>query len=109
MIGSLVRIILFISAIALVTFGIVFLIDTGGEVRVSIAAMEYSFSPLMAMIAVILLLVAVWITIILLGLIIAVLHFFNGDETALTRYFNRNREKRGFDALAEGMVALASG
>ena len=109
MIWSLVRIILFISAIALVTFGIVFLIDTGGEVRVSIAAMEYSFSPLMAMIAVILLLVAVWITIILLGLIIAVLHFFNGDETALTRYFNRNREKRGFDALAEGMVALASG
>ena len=109
MIWSLVRIILFISAIALVTFGIVFVIDTGGEVRVSIAAMEYSFSPLMAMIAVILLLVAFWITIILLGLIIAVLHFFNGDETALTRYFNRNREKRGFDALAEGMVALASG
>jgi len=109
MIWSLVRIILFISAIALVTFGIVFVIDTGGEVRISIAAMEYSFSPLMAMIAVILLLVAVWITIILLGLIIAVLHFFNGDETALTRYFNRNREKRGFDALAEGMVALASG
>ncbi len=109
MIGSLVRIILFISAIALVTFGIVFLIDTGGEVRVSIAAMEYSFSPLMAMIAVILLLVTVWVTIILLGLIMAVLHFFNGDETALTRYFNRNREKRGFDALAEGMVALASG
>jgi len=109
MIGSLVRIILFISAIALVTFGIVFLIDTGGEVRVSIAAMEYSFSPLMAMIAVILLLVTVWVTIILLGLIMAVLHFFNGDETAITRYFNRNREKRGFDALAEGMVALASG
>lgn len=109
MIGSLVRIILFISVVALVTFGIVFLIETGGEVRVSIAAMEYSFSPLMAMIAVILLLVTVWITIILLGLTMAVLHFFNGDETALTRYFNRNREKRGFDALAEGMVALASG
>jgi len=109
MIGSLIRIVLFISAIALVTFGIVFLIDTGGEVRVSIAAMEYSFSPLMAMIAVILLLVAVWVTIILLGLIIAVFHFFNGDETAINRYFNRNREKRGFDALAEGMVALASG
>lgn len=109
MIWSLVRIILFICTIALVTFGVVFLIDTGGEVRVSIAAMEYSFSPLMAAIAVILLLVAVWLVIIALGLVLAIFHFFNGDETAITRYFNRNRQKRGFDALAEGMVALASG
>ncbi len=109
MIWSLVRIILFICTIALITFGVVFLIDTGGEVRVSIAAMEYSFSPLMAAIAVILLLVAVWIATIALGLVLAVLHFFNGDETAITRYFNRNRQKRGFDALADGMVALAAG
>jgi HemY protein len=109
MIWSLVRIILFICTIALITFGVVFLIDTGGEVRVSIAAMEYSFSPLMAAIAVILLLVAVWLAIIALGLVLAIFHFFNGDETAITRYFNRNRQKRGFDALAEGMVALASG
>ena len=109
MIWSLVRIILFICTIALITFGVVFLIDTGGEVRVSIAAMEYSFSPLMAAIAVILLLVAVWLVIIALGLVLAIFHFFNGDETAITRYFNRNRQKRGFDALAEGMVALASG
>ncbi len=109
MIWSLVKIILFICAIALITFGVVFLIDAGGEVRVSIAAMEYSFSPLMAMIAVILLLVTVWLVIIALGFALAVFHFFNGDETAITRYFNRNREKRGFDALAEGMVALAAG
>ncbi len=109
MIWSLVRIILFICTIALITFGVVFLIDTGGEVRVSIAEMEYSFSPLMAAIAVILLLITVWLVIIALGLVLAIFHFFNGDETAITRYFNRNRQKRGFDALAEGMVALASG
>ena len=109
MIWSLVRIILFIGCIALITFGIVYVIETGGEVRVSFAAIEYSFSPMMAMIAVALLLVSIWAAIAALGLIIAILHFFNGDETAITRYFNRNREQRGFDALADGMVALAAG
>jgi HemY protein len=109
MIWSLVRIILFIGTIALITFGIVFVIETGGEVRVSVASMEYSFSPLMAMISMILLLLAIWLTIVVLGFLLAVFHFFNGDETAISRYIHRNREKRGFDALADGMVALAAG
>ncbi|MFK5998019.1 MAG: heme biosynthesis HemY N-terminal domain-containing protein [Rhodobacterales bacterium] len=109
MIWSLVKIILFICAIALITFGIVFVMESGGEVRVSVANMEYSFTPLMAMIGVALLFVVIWIAIVLLGLLMAVFRFFNGDETAISRYFHRNREKRGFDALAEGMVALAAG
>ena len=40
---------------------------------------------------------------------IATYHFLNGDETALSRYFDRNREKRGFQALTDGLVALALG
>jgi len=35
--------------------------------------------------------------------------FLNGDETAIGRYFDRNRERKGYAALAEGMMALASG
>ncbi|KAB7614642.1 heme biosynthesis protein HemY [Amylibacter sp. SFDW26] len=109
MIWSLVRIILFIGIIALITFGIVFVIETGGEVRLSLAEKEYSFSPLIGVIGLVLLLAALWVAKLALGLMSAVFHFFNGDETAITRYFNRNREKKGFDALAEGMVALAAG
>ena len=37
------------------------------------------------------------------------LRFLLGDETAISRYFSRSRERRGFDALSDGMVALASG
>lgn len=109
MIGSLVRIILFICAIALVTFGVTFLMETGGEVRLTLGGKEYSFSPLMAVIGVVLLFIAVWIITAVFKLLIAVFRFFNGDETAISRYFNRNREKRGFDALSEGLVALAAG
>ncbi|HID05774.1 MAG TPA: tetratricopeptide repeat protein, partial [Armatimonadetes bacterium] len=31
------------------------------------------------------------------------------DETAISRYFDRSRERKGFEALADGMMALASG
>jgi HemY protein len=41
--------------------------------------------------------------------VIALLRFINGDETALSRYFDRNRERRGFEALSDGLMALASG
>ena len=37
------------------------------------------------------------------------MRFLLGDETAISRYFARGRERRGFDALSDGMVALASG
>ncbi|MEO1001282.1 MAG: tetratricopeptide repeat protein, partial [Pseudomonadota bacterium] len=43
------------------------------------------------------------------GLLVAVLRFLTGDETALKRYFDRNRERRGFEALTEGFMALAAG
>jgi HemY protein len=56
-----------------------------------------------------LLLAAVWLALKLLGLIGAVIRFLNGDETAISRYFDRNRERKGYRALSEGMMALASG
>ncbi|MEM7295511.1 MAG: heme biosynthesis HemY N-terminal domain-containing protein, partial [Pseudomonadota bacterium] len=56
-----------------------------------------------------LLVLAVWLTLRLAGLLVAILRFINGDETALSRYFDRNRERKGFNALSEGMMALASG
>ncbi|MCB2137681.1 MAG: tetratricopeptide repeat protein, partial [Rhodobacteraceae bacterium] len=39
----------------------------------------------------------------------AFLRFLNGDETALSRYFDRNRERKGYQALADALMALASG
>ena len=45
----------------------------------------------------------------LLGFLGAVVRFLLGDETAISRYFARSRERKGFDALSDGMVALASG
>ncbi len=70
---------------------------------------ELTLGPLQAVIAAVLFVLVVWIVLKLLGLLVAVLRFLNGDETAISRYFDRNRERKGFEALADGLLALASG
>ncbi|MEL6452897.1 MAG: heme biosynthesis HemY N-terminal domain-containing protein [Pseudomonadota bacterium] len=109
MIWSLVKIIVFVVAVAALALGAGYLLEAQGGVRIVVSGQEFTLGPLQSVIAFILLVVAIWIGLKLLGLLIAVLKFLNGDETALSRFFDRNRARRGFDALAEGMMALASG
>ena len=109
MLWSLIKIVFFIALITALAFGAAFLIETGGEVRLSFGGTEYTFEPLVALIGLVLLMLAIWLAFKILGLMVAIFRFFNGDETAISRYFTRNRERKGYDALAEGMVALAAG
>lgn len=109
MLWSLIKIILFVAAVAVLAWGAGFLLESEGGVQVTVLGTEYSFGPLQSVIAVGLLIIAVWLLIKVVSLLVATWHFLNGDETALSRYFDRNRERKGYDALAEGLMALASG
>ena len=109
MIWSLLKVVLFVAIIAGLTFGAGMLSDTGGGMRLAVAGYEFSLGPLQALIVALLLVIAIWLVMKLVGLVVAVLRFLNGDETAISRYFDRNRERKGYQALAEGMIALASG
>lgn len=109
MLWSLVKILVFVALVAAATLGASYLLDMEGGVRIAMGGIEINLTPIKAVMAAILLVLAVWLFLKLFGLLIALLRFINGDETALSRYFDRNREKKGFDALSEGMMALASG
>ena len=109
MIWSLIKVLLFVAAIAGITFGAGMLLDTGGGIRIAAAGYELTFGPLQAVIAALFLVALVWLILKIVGLIVATLRFLNGDETAISRYFDRNRERKGYQALAEGMMAIASG
>ncbi|MHA6265485.1 heme biosynthesis HemY N-terminal domain-containing protein [uncultured Aliiroseovarius sp.] len=109
MLWSLFKIILFVAAIALLTLGAGVLMETDGGIRVAIGATEFNLEPLQAVIAGVLLVLAIWLAIVVLGLLVAFVRFVNGDETAISRYFDRSRERKGYEALAEGLMALASG
>lgn len=109
MLWSLVKIILFIAVITALTLGAAFLTETQGGIRIAVANKEFSLAPLPAVIAFIVLVAIVWAGLKLLSFLRAVFRFLNGDETAISRYFDRNRERRGFEALSDGLMALASG
>lgn len=109
MLWSLLKILLFVATVVGLTLGAGYLLDTGDAVRIAAAGWEFTLGPLQAVILSLLLVVAIWVIMRITGLIVAVLRFLSGDETAISRYFDRNRERKGYQALAEGMMALASG
>lgn len=109
MIWSLIKVLLFVAAIAGITYGAGVLMDTGGSIRVAMLGMEFTLGPLQTAVALLVLLVGLWLLLKLIGLLVATLRFLNGDETAISRYFDRNRERKGYQALSDGLMALASG
>lgn len=109
MLWTLLKVILFVFFIAALTYGAGVLLDTGGGIRVSVAGWELTFGPLQAVILSLFLVVTLWILFKIVGFLVAILRFLTGDETAISRYFDRNRERKGYQALTEGFLALASG
>ena len=109
MLFSLIKILLFVAAVTALTFGATQLMEVSGGATINIAGIELTLSPLQLVFAFVALVVAVWLGLKLLKFFVAAFKFLNGDETAISRYFDRNREKKGYEALAEGMMALASG
>ena len=109
MLWSLLKILAFVALVIALTYGGTLLMDYEGGVIVNTGVDEFTLQPIQAVFVLLALVVAVWILLKVLAFLAATVRFLNGDETAISRYFDRNRERKGFDALSDGMVALASG
>ncbi len=109
MLWSLLKILFFVVIVAALAYGAGLLMESDAGIRIAVMDTEITVAPLQAVILALVLLLAVWVLLKLAGLAVATLKFLSGDETAISRYFNRNRERRGFQALSDGMLALASG
>ncbi|KJZ19339.1 heme biosynthesis protein HemY [Loktanella sp. S4079] len=109
MLWSLIKIVAFVIAVTALTFGATMLMDVEGGATIGVAGKEITLSTLEMVFAFGALVVAVWLGLKLLAFLVATFKFLNGDETAISRYFDRNRERKGYEALSEGMMALASG
>ena len=109
MVWSLLKVVLFLVIVGLLAIGAGWLLDADGAIRVTFADTEFTLGPLMAVIALGLLIVGLWVALKVLGFLWATVRFLNGDETALSRHMSRNREKKGLDALADSLLALAAG
>lgn len=109
MLWSLLKVVIFIALVAGLTWGAGLLLEMGELAVLTVMGREFVLTPLLAVLGAIVLLLAVWLLFRAVGLLVATLKFLNGDETAISRYFNRRAERKGYEALAEGMMALAAG
>ena len=109
MLWSLIKILIFVAAVTAATFGGVRLMEVEGGATIAVAGIEFTLSPIEIIAALLALVLLVWLGLQLASLLLATFRFLNGDETAITRYFDRNKERKGYEALSEGMMALASG
>jgi HemY protein len=109
MLWSLIKILLFVAAVAALAYGATWLLEAEGGMQIIVADTEFTLGPLQSVIALLLLVVALYVILKLVSLLVATLRFINGDETALSRHFTRNREKKGLRAITESLTALAAG
>ena len=109
MLWSLIKILFFVAAMTALTYGGMMLMEVDGGATIEVAGISLVLSPIEIVFAFVGLVVAVWIGLKVLGLLVAIVKAGMGDETALSRYLDRNRERKGYEALSEGLMALASG
>ena len=113
MLISLTKILLFIVIVVLIASGLAYLLDAKdiilGDVQATIAGAEYILTPIQVALFLVILCIIIMFVLKVLSFLISVMKFINGDDTAISRYFMRNRERKGYQALSDGMLALASG
>ena len=109
MLFSLIRVLFYVALVVFLALVARWLLQAEGGVQITVADMEFTLGPLQAVVAAIGFAVLVWIVLKIIGVLVATLRFLAGDETALTRHFSRRAERKGFQALADGMLALAAG
>ena len=109
MLLSLIKILAFVAVVAGLTWGAARLTDVTGGAEIAMAGYEVTLGPLQLVLAIALLALLGWLLFKALGLLLALVHFINGDDTAVSRWFSRSRERKGYKALGDGMIALAAG
>ena len=109
MLWSLIKIVFFFCIVGAMAWGAGLLLQAEGGLQIRAMGVELNPGPLESVLLLVLLVFLVWVFLKVLSLLSAVWKFLNGDETALSRYFERNRERKGFDALSQGLMALANG
>ncbi|CTQ49680.1 heme biosynthesis protein HemY [Jannaschia donghaensis] len=109
MLWSLFKILLFVALVAALAYGVQWVLSLSADATIRFNDVEYVLPPLVLIVGALALMLVLWVIFKLTGLLIATLKFINGDDTALGAYFDRNRERKGYAALSDSLIALASG
>ncbi len=102
MLWSLAKILTFVVLVAALAFGAGLLNDATLNFRLAFGGLELTLGPLQAVVLALVSIAVLWVLFKVAGFIIALVRFLLGEETAISRYFDRNHERKGYQALADG-------
>ena len=86
MLLSLIKILVFVAVVAGLTWGAARLTDVTGGAEIAMAGYEVTLGPLQLVLAIALLALLGWLLFKALGFLLALVHFINGDDTAVSRW-----------------------
>ena len=109
MLWSILKALVFLALAAALAFAANWVLETPGEVRIAFGSREFFVSPIGFILGLIVLILVALAILKVIGFLAALVRFLLGDETAISRYFSRGRERRGFNALTDGLMAVATG
>lgn len=109
MLGSLLKGTMFLTLSGLCAYSFIYLSGLSGDITLNINNSELTISIVMGVCLVLLLSGFVFLGFTFLNLIIAVIRFLSGDETAITRYFNKSRQLKGNKALSNALISFYEG
>lgn len=110
MLGSLIRLLAFASIVALATWVVAILLETEGSVTVSVAGFDqFALTPLAAGAVLLTAAAALLVLVRLLDLVVTLVLFTLGDPSAVRRFTEGTRRRRGLESVDNTLMALARG
>ena len=86
-----------------------YLNDLPGGINLVLNAQEFRFSFLTATLIILILIAVFFLVFKILAFFSAILSFLRGDDTAIKRFFEKSREKRGLNSFLKSLIALEEG
>ena len=109
MFGTLLKGIVFLAVSGFCAFGAIYLNGMPGSFTLRFNGSELRVSALAAICLVVLAFVFLFGVFALFNFGIAVIRFFSGDETAISRYFAKSRQAKGNKALLKALISSYEG
>jgi HemY protein len=109
MLGSLIRLLVFVALVGAATWAVSALLATEGRLEGEIAGQYVSLTPF----AIVALLLAASLALLLVvrvaDFLVALVLFMLGDPAAVRRFTERTRRRKGLETLGKGLMAIAAG
>ena len=109
MLGSLLKGIILLTLSGFCAYSVIYLSGLSGNITLNINDSQLTISIIMGVCVILLSFLIFFVGFVFLNLVVAIIRFLSGDETAITRYLSRSRQAKGSKALSSALISFYEG